>query len=947
MRSIYMSAYDIKSYIADEDVLSSDKLTFDSDKPFFLICNVPIKDKTMFEIKITEYYPIFDLKHIPLYVGVSKQIASGILTGTYSMSSLYYDISNPKYDIMSNYNGASVEYHQFIDGSFVDADGKEKIGARKPGVLDTIGVGVDIKQNTIFLFVNYTTDKSKKAYNKPFYSFHPPFDMSKEKNLRFCIWSDIYYKRITDDNTYRSGIKELEDKKHIKGRVNFGEGGLEHPVPGFTSLFSSYYAKYARNKIDPAAEMGSFDNPCTVHITGKPVQFEFKDIDAEVDILNELDPVSEKLSLISDHHGVTIKNKVQYSMDEDKNIKATSKFGDTDSYKVGANIFINYPIPKSDKIYFEYTVKDAQLKRNMVGIPISMGISSIPRDPNILPTPENITHPKSIMTESIRMNLYRGNPFIQSGLNDSGGYFQYWIVNNGEQNTNANNMFTLSEVESSVSPEQGVTIGVSLDLANNTMIVNIDGFLFTTLIFPTKPMPNNPFSIDVNHSIDNRTEYAYFFIHNEGVFEGTATGKFNFGKTKFNFDIPEGYTTLYDFYNVDKRRLYCKDIEAYVNINAEKITNSYIFADLRIDRTLPIEEGLNRMIDSDNIIDDIYVHYYDMDADFIPTMFDMISRDNNGYVPELEENMIDVNFEGVPKYRIHISKYKTQYIQIFMNGKVYTESFDAPENALITTKVLPKSDLEYEYSPGVANFKKAIVGSAMYITASPATYKEYTVTVIQTPNQTITVYHHKDNGIIEAHTGSFVVNSRYPNITAEITDVREGFIKGKLNITSATIKEDTTIISSTVDEIKYKVTIKPTVNQEIIVTSEGIPRSNKDGEVTFLVGYKKSVKIEVVASPGYFAGKEYYYDNIDGKRIYIEGAIPEVSSDISIDAEEAKPDICDINITRVKGATTSLTGYDVKLSDYKYQAIRGKELTVKVTPSEGYYLDHIQIDTNF
>lgn len=944
MKSVYMSAYDINSYVADDDVLSRDRLKFDSDKPFFLICNIPIKDKTMFEFTVQDYYPIADFRHIPLYVGVSKQISTGILAGTFSVGSIYYDISNPKYDIMSNHDGAPVEYHQYIDGSYTDADGQEKVGCRKPGIMDTIGVGVNLKTNTITFFVNYTTDSEKPAYNKPFYSFHPPFDMKTETGLRFCIWSDIYYKQITDDNNFRSGIEFIEGRKHIKGYCNFGETGLKHPVPGYTSLYSAYYAKYATHEMDPV-EMGTNDAPCTVTITGDNFELLSKDIDADVHVENELDPIAKNISLVSDSTTVDIINKTLYKMPASEGIVATTDYGDTNSHLVGSNIYINYPIPKTEKIYFEYTVKESQLKPKTVGIPMSMGITSIPRDPAVTPTYMNAINPGTIMTESIRMNLYRGTPFIQTGLLDSAGYFQYHIINDGLQNSNANNLFVLEDIETSVSPEQGSVIGVCLDLANNTMKVIIDGIDFTKLKFPTKSTPRNPFTVDVNKSIDGRTEYAYFFIHDEGAFTGRAAGKFNFGETTFSFKPPKGYTTLWDFYNVDKRRLYCKDWNAEVLIKSEKMVSSYLFADLRINTMLKIPEGMNRLIDSDNIIEDKFPHYYDINTDFIPRMLDTISRDYNGYIPEHKENSIASRFEGVKKYRINIAKYSNQKIIVYMNGKAYEDSFDAPENALIKVRVVTKSGLSYAHFPGTPNISKAIVGSVLYITATPATYAEYTVNIAHSDTQKIVVHHYKANGIVEDHEDSFIVTSRYPHIKAEITEVKPGFNKGTLNITEIDVSHDIIIYASLNETVRYKVTVLPTVHQYIKVVTEGITRTNKDGKIEFTVGYKRSLKVLLIGDLGYIPGK-LYYTGADGVKHSIVGnAITELNENITIDAGAASADICTVEMSQVEGAISTLYGYDVKISPTKYQTMRNKELTVSIDPKPGYYLDYITIET--
>ena len=83
-----------------------------------------------------------------------------------------------------------------------------------------------------------------------------------------------------------------------------------------------------------------------------------------------------------------------------------------------------------------------------------------------------------------------------------------------------------------------------------------------------------------------------------------------------------------------------KDWDAEVLIKSEKMVSSYLFADLRINTMLKIPEGMNRLIDSGNIIEDKFPHYYDINTDFIPRMLDTISRDYNGYIPEHKENSI-------------------------------------------------------------------------------------------------------------------------------------------------------------------------------------------------------------------------------------------------------------------------------------------------------------------
>ena len=280
-----------------------------------------------------------------------------------------------------------------------------------------------------------------------------------------------------------------------------------------------------------------------------------------------------------------------------------------------------------------------------------------------------------------------------------------------------------------------------------------------------------------------------------------------------------------------------------------------------------------------------------------------------------------------------------------MNGKVYEDSFDAPENALIKVRVVTKPGLTYAHFPGTPNISKAIVGSVLYITASPATYAEYTVNIAHSDTQKIVVHHYKANGIVEDHEDSFIVTSRYPHIKAEITEVKPGFNKGILNITEIDVSHDIIIYASLNETVRYNVTVLPTVHQHIKVVAEGITRTNKDGKIEFTVGYKRSLKVLLIGDIGYIPGKLYYIGADGVKHPIIGNAIIELNENITIDAGAASADICTVEMSQVEGAISTLYGYDVKISPTKYQTMRNKELSVSIDPKPGYYLDYITIET--
>ena len=940
MNNIIMKSYDLNSSPLD-NVLSSDGLHFDYDKPFFLIANLPIKNKTMFEINITDYYPINKIHHIPLYVGISREPSLGVLIADYAISSLFYDVTDPRYEILSNELPDNVLY---IDGSSTDADGNSVIGTRKPGIGDTIGVAVDYHTNKIKLFVNYNNNYPYDGeYDKPFYSYTPPFNLAEQPNMYFCIYSNINYKYIEEDYNFR--ISAIEDSKHISGYINFGKNGLTHPVPGYDSLYKAYYERMADQEIH--ADLGSDDSPCFVYIGGdifNPYSIQW---DGELSVENELDPDTDNLALVTDDPEFITTKSNKYHMNANTYIKADydfetgedNKYGITNSYKVGGNVYINYPIPTTDKVYFEYTVKEGELKDRIVGIPISMGITSVPLVGK--PSQEKVTNPNTIMTESIRVNLYRGNCFIPNGLDNSGGFYLFHLVRHSIQNSDKNDLHYLENVETSISPEQGNTIGVALDLGNNLMDIYIEGIKLASLNLKyTKE--NIDFS-DFNKDDNGKMQYPYFFIHDEGVFNNKATGTFNFGESKFDSKIPKGYKSLYEFYTVDKRRIISKDLNCTVNINAEKIVSKFIDSYLNINRVVDVKyEGLNDMLLSNNNVDDFYAHYFEFDTDGMNELNELIRKENNGLMLTHKERSLDIDYSNIPVYKVNITKYTNQRIIVECNGKTYTESFETPEYSLITVRT-EAIDGRYKYTPGTPNVTRAVITSNTTLTATPASYKEYNVIINQVQNQIITVYNLKDDGE-EAHTASFIVNSRYPHIRAEITYIAEGFNKGVLNITEADVTEDTIIYSTKITDIRYIITIEATVDELITVTAEGIPRTNSKGSTKFTIGYNKYCKISVKSTKeGYIAGSLYYYGK-DGVKHDIVSSI-QVTEDITIGATKVVPDIVYITIdnSEANEAKIDVTNVD-KVSDNKYAIIRNRIANVSTKPKAGYYFDHYEIE---
>ena len=218
MEKVFMTAYNANNVI-DESICSNGS-EFVSNVPFFLIANKPLSGKVYFEFNVDYYYPIKAYHDIPIYAGVSKEPSFGILNADFILGSLYYP-DGGSFDITAKHNKSTKNYHGTPN----------QVYSRVPGATDIIGVAVDIDNNLISYYVNgdllyqYYTITGEDETNI--------FDMSKEPNLYFCVWGNIYYKDIKSDNKYRSGDYDYEAKKKIHGYINLGKDGVVYLPDGY------------------------------------------------------------------------------------------------------------------------------------------------------------------------------------------------------------------------------------------------------------------------------------------------------------------------------------------------------------------------------------------------------------------------------------------------------------------------------------------------------------------------------------------------------------------------------------------------------------------------------------------------------------------------------------------------------------------------------------------
>ena len=457
-KKIFMSAYDEKSQPSSE-VIAINGLSFKYDKPFFLICNYPIQDKAYFEFTIDDYYPIKAFRNLPIYVGISKEVSFGVLNSDFIIGSLYYNVETTQYDIMSKYSRQYLNYHTQ----------PEHIYTRLPGAKDVIGVGVDYTENCINIFVN----------GKLFYKIQnntydedgnvlTSFDLTSG-TFFFCIWSNVYYKKVLSDFNENSNDTALELSKDISGYINFGGSQESGFMPdGYKSMYSLYSEHVTPpdpedEEIDPSDSyipdpsqyddmkilntyLGGDDNDCTF-ILDSTIPIDSNVRTMAITHYPDIDPITQQP--IDD--GVTIIDKYKYTMNAC--VDPEERY-----FLNGSTIFINKPIPTDKPVYFEFYVTEGQMKNNKIGIPISIGITG---------------YQTEILSKSSRLDLYH-DPW----------YHYYWkeMDNKGiDPDTFTQHLHEIDDVLITTPPEQGQVIGVAFNLKRNKMTVYIDNNKFYTM----------------------------------------------------------------------------------------------------------------------------------------------------------------------------------------------------------------------------------------------------------------------------------------------------------------------------------------------------------------------------------------------------------------------------------------------------------------------------------
>ena len=294
--------------------------------------------------------------------------------------------------------------------------------------------------------------------------------------------------------------------------------------------------------------------------------------------------------------------------------------------------------------------------------------------------------------------------------------------------------------------------------------------------------------------------------------------------------------------------------------------------------------------------------------------------------------------------------YKDEYDTIIGNQSIYQESpEELPENKTFTVAIVQPSsgiievvvneinvhtesftanwDDVYEvrfqdgYNPQnlLLNAIKGKISRDITIKSYPATaenkHENFTVTIVQSANQTISVLH---NGVIK--TNNFTAQ-RYDYYNATVEAI-SGYTPGKLNNGSGSITSNITIsaTAATKDQSSYKtVTITQSSHQTITVKY-----NNKNYTTSFTAPVNATYTVSIKADDGYTAG------NI------IDGGSGVVRDNIEIHAIPPTIKKYTIYITQSAHQTIYVEYNGTKYTSTITYVPYGTQLTATLTPETGY-----------
>lgn len=523
----------------DENLVTED--SFIVDQPFLIIMNKPLPkySKLYMEITIRDHPDNPKIRYLPIYLGVHKEPSFGILNADFCLGNIYYTTwtDNIDFDIMERYDAAGRVTHT------AQHDTEWKI----PIVDTVIGIGVDFPANKIEIFSD----------GNLFYSFTPKtWTLNNQPdNIYFAIHGQFY--------------------EHLEGFINVGRYKTEYLPDGYWTLYDQYYGKLN----------GICDLPITFLCEGNE-DWLWVDtlLPIEMDIENDiapLDPGTHKRSLFLIHK---YPDHMTFEDNETHGFNIISKYNPLNGLDIPSTssdiTSPNLPIPNDAKVYFELHVAEGVMNENILGIPISIGISD---EMNVL------------TGKSVRINLWH----------EKYKRYKVYRYNNGvETEEDAGEILTPS------TPTQPNTVGVLYDLGNNQMTITVEGNIFTVVDLSKDGMVFN----------DVGGLYYAFIKCEDYAFTGNAYGICDFGEegedsVEYTLDTENGEMTLYYYYNgfikfpSDPTYLDIVFNTLPWKINHKKyFPITFVVAGSESEEEKRFSPGLNKLFDTYNVVTDVEDH---------------------------------------------------------------------------------------------------------------------------------------------------------------------------------------------------------------------------------------------------------------------------------------------------------------------------------------------------
>lgn len=813
-------AYDNNSRYSP-NLLDGDNFTVST--PFLILSSQAIPKtnaRFYFEVTITSMEKNTIYRYLPIYLGVHKEPSTGVLGNDFCLGSIYYT-RRQEIETFENYRANGYSKHYIVDST----------NARTPIINTVLGIGVDMISNTITIYSD----------GKEYYSFSPEeFNMMNEQgDFYFAICSRVY--------------------ANMSGYINFGKYRTLYKPDGYWDLYQWFQDRYLYQQDIYGFIKYSSGNQNTDDYYDKRIKIGF-DFNGNITTENELadltTPHYRKLYVITNESNYKNEDKNQYYI----NPKNDTDEIDTDINKdTGEIARLCYPIPLETPIYFEITVKEAKLSDDVLGIPVSIGLMT---------NDERAT---------FKINLWHDI------------YHKFKVIT---QYYNKQNMWDVyGGVYNPTEPAEPDVIGILINLKEQLIQIYTDNKLFMEARLSdyivlgrddSGTQQKDAFTDDEKKLINFNTPYDIIYAFIQSDYHTISERGYvicNFGDPntdpdKLEYTIPNGAMSYWYYYNWSIRELAHTDMECVLSVLSNHVSVAKSFtASLYVkysEDSIPLgfTPGMNMMWDTYNVITD------DEDYHNIPdrSIFD-IKKDIDGdnYIHDIQKYFKDIIFGNILEYIEAKGSYD------LLSGSVQPFIYTIIKNlsGTLTTKNqlwndtasnngdLFKGTFTYLQSP-VAEY-----GSIIGKFYQEATY--YTITIVQTPHQTITVTDDNDN--------KYTATTKIPyntHLTVTVTP-DEGYNAGYPNPKEFIVDGNQTVTASNANIKVFTVTLITTDHQTIHVNADGVIKAS-----TFIANWGTNWTATLVPDEGYNPGTLNITSGVIKSDITIRATAPAIIKTFTI-----------------------------------------------------------------